>query len=144
MVLADSITYAKNLGVKKIIDVATLTGSCISALGDAASGIMGTDQELIDQLMAAGKRSGEKLWQLPLFEEYKEYSKSKIADIKNCTEQGKAGPSIGGLFLELFAEDTNWTHIDIAGTVYLDKGRGYLSDGATGVMVRTFTTLLMG
>jgi len=144
MILADGVTYAKNLGVKKIIDIATLTGSCISALGDVASGIMGNDQELIDLLIAAGKRSGEKLWQLPLFEEYKEYSKSKVADIKNCTEQGKAGPSIGGLFVELFVEDTTWAHIDIAGTAYLDKGRGYLSEGATGVMVRTLTTLLMG
>ncbi|NQT29213.1 MAG: leucyl aminopeptidase [Candidatus Saganbacteria bacterium] len=144
MVLADAITYAKNLGVKKIIDVATLTGSCISALGDACSGIMGNDQELIDLLIDSGKRSGEKIWQFPLFEEYKEYSKSQIADIKNCTEQGKAGPPIGGLFLQLFAEETPWAHIDIAGTVYLDKGRAYLSPGATGVMVRTLTSYLMG
>ena len=143
MVMADGITYAKNLGVKKIIDIATLTGACISALGDACSGIMGNDQELVEQLIAAGKRSGEKLWQLPLFEEYKEYSKSKIADIKNCTEQGKASPSIGGLFLQLFTGDTSWAHVDIAGTVYLDKGRWYLSEGATGVMVRTLTTFLM-
>ncbi|MFC1637494.1 leucyl aminopeptidase [Candidatus Margulisiibacteriota bacterium] len=142
MVMADGITYAKNLGVKKIIDVATLTGACIAALGDAASGIMGNDQELMDQLVAAGKRSGEKLWQLPLYDEYKEYSKSQVADIKNCTQQGKAGPPIGGLFLQLFADDTTWAHIDIAGTAFLDKGRGYLSDGATGAMVRTLTAWL--
>ncbi|MFH1575975.1 MAG: leucyl aminopeptidase [Candidatus Margulisiibacteriota bacterium] len=142
MVLADGIAYANRLKVKKIIDVATLTGACISALGDAASGIMGNNQELVDQLVAAGKRSGEKLWQLPLFEEYKEYSKSKIADIRNTSGQGKAGPSIGGLFLQLFAEDTSWAHIDIAGTAFLDKRRGYLSDGATGVMVRTIVELL--
>lgn len=142
MVLADGIGYANKLKVKKIIDVATLTGACVSALGDAASGIMGSDQELVDQLIAAGKRSGEKLWQLPLFEEYKDYSKSKIADIKNTSGQGKAGPSIGGLFLRLFAEETSWAHIDIAGTAFLDKGRGYLSDGATGVMVRTLVELL--
>ncbi|MFH1683594.1 MAG: leucyl aminopeptidase [Candidatus Margulisiibacteriota bacterium] len=142
MVLADGIGYANKLKVKKIIDVATLTGACVSALGDAASGLMGNDQELVDQLVAAGKRSGEKLWQLPLFEEYKEYSKSKIADIKNTSRQGKAGPSIGGLFLQLFAEDSSWALIDIAGTAFLDKGRGYLSDGATGVMVRTLVELL--
>jgi leucyl aminopeptidase len=142
MVLADGITYARKLGVKKIIDVATLTGSCIAALGDVASGIMGNDQQLVDQLIEAGKRSGEKLWQLPLFDEYKEYSKSEVADIKNCSQEGMAGPSIGGLFLELFAEDTSWAHIDIAGTVFLDKKRGYLSDGATGVMVRTLTAWL--
>ncbi|MBU1026530.1 MAG: leucyl aminopeptidase [Candidatus Margulisbacteria bacterium] len=144
MVLADGITYAKKLGVKKIIDVATLTGACISALGDAASGIMGNDQKLVDQIIEAGKQSGEKLWQLPLLEEYKDYSKSDVADIKNCTESGKAGTATGGLFLQLFAENTDWVHLDIAGTAYLDKGRGYLSDGATGVMVRTLTSWLMG
>ncbi|MBN2057911.1 MAG: leucyl aminopeptidase [Candidatus Saganbacteria bacterium] len=142
MVLADGITYARKLGVKKIIDVATLTGACISALGDAASGIMGNDQQLIDQLVEAGRESGEKLWQLPLLEEYKDYSKSKVADIKNATEQGMAGPSIGGLFLQLFAENAAWAHIDIAGTAFLGKERGYLSYGATGVMVRTFINLL--
>ncbi len=143
MVLADGVTYAKKLGVKKIIDLATLTGSCIFALGDAASGIMGNDPELIEQLIEAGKHSGEKLWELPLLEEYKDYSKSRVADIKNCTEQGMAGPSIGGLFIQLFIGETDWAHIDIAGTAYLNKGRGYLSEGATGVMVRTLTTLLM-
>ncbi|OGC25230.1 hypothetical protein A2291_03430 [candidate division WOR-1 bacterium RIFOXYB2_FULL_42_35] len=143
MVMADAITYAKKMGVKKIIDVATLTGACVSALGDAASGIMGNSQMLVNELIAAGKTAGEKLWQLPLLEEYKDYSKSEIADVKNCTEQGMAGPSIGGLFLKLFVEDTSWAHIDIAGTAYLGKGRGYLSTGATGVMVRTLTSYLM-
>lgn len=143
MVLADGIGYAKQmLKVKKIIDVATLTGGCISALGDAASGIMGNDQELVDQIISAGKRSGEKLWQMPLFDEYKEYSKSKVADIKNCTQQGMASTAIGGLFLQLFADDTTWAHVDIAGTAFLDKGRGYLSYGATGVMVRTLVEFL--
>jgi len=143
MVLADGIGYARKvLKVKKIIDVATLTGACVSALGDAASGVMGNNQELLDKVVEAGKRAGEKLWQLPLLEEYKDYSKSDIADMKNCTETGKAGTAIGGLFLELFAEDTPWVHVDIAGTAYLDKGRGYLSGGATGVMVRTLTEYL--
>ncbi|MFH1362447.1 MAG: leucyl aminopeptidase [bacterium] len=143
MVLADGIGYArKMLKVKKIIDVATLTGACISALGDAASGVMGNDQGLVDELIAAGNRSGEKIWQLPLLEEYKDYSKSEIADMKNCTETGKAGTAIGGLFLQMFAGDTSWAHLDIAGTAYLDKGRGYLSGGATGVMVRTLTEYL--
>jgi leucyl aminopeptidase len=142
MVMADGISYAKRLGARKIIDIATLTGACVSALGDAASGVMGNDQELVNSLITAGQRSGEKLWQLPLLEEYKDYSKSEVADIKNCTEQGKASPSIGGLFLQLFAEETPWAHIDIAGTAYLDKGRWYLTDGATGVMVRTLVEYL--
>jgi len=144
MIVADGITYVKNLGVKKIIDIATLTGACVVALGDVASGIMGNNQELVEGLIAAGKKAGEKLWQLPLFEEYKEYSKSKIADTKNCTDLGKASTSIGGLFLQLFAEDTPWAHVDIAGTAYLDKGRRYMSAGATGVMVRTLINYLAG
>lgn len=142
MVMADGVTYAKNLGVGKIIDIATLTGACVYALGDVASGVMGNNQELIDQLTAAGERSGERLWQLPLYEEYKEYSRSSVADIKNATEMGKASPSIGGIFLQLFAEDVPWAHLDIAGTGYLDKGRWYLSAGATGVMVRTLVEYL--
>jgi leucyl aminopeptidase len=144
MIVADGITYVKNLGVKKIIDVATLTGACVVALGDVASGIMGNDQELVEGLIAAGKKAGEKIWQLPLFEEYKDYAKSEIADTKNCTDLGKASTSIGGLFLQLFAEDTPWAHVDIAGTAYLDKGRRYLSAGATGVMVRTLINYLAG
>jgi leucyl aminopeptidase len=142
LVIADAITYAKKLKVKSIIDVATLTGACIVALGDVASGIMGNDQELLDQLITAGKSSGEKIWQLPLFDEYKEYTKSKIADIKNASELGKAGTSTGGIFLGLFAEDTSWAHIDIAGTAFFDKERKYLSYGATGVMVRTLVEFL--
>ncbi len=144
MVLADGITYAKKLGVTKIIDIATLTGACVYALGDVASGLMGNNQGLIDQLIAAGKRSGEKLWQLPLYEEYKDYSRSEVADIKNATELGKASPSIGGIFLQLFAGETTWAHVDIAGTAFLDKGRWYLSKGGTGVMVRTLIEYLKG
>ena len=137
LILADAITYAIELGAKKIIDIATLTGGVKVALGDAASAIMGNDQALIDGLMSSSRATGEKLWQLPLYEEYKEYLKSDIADIKNCTETGgKASASVGGIFLQKFAGGVPWAHIDIGGTAYLEKTLGYLSSGATGFGVR--------
>lgn len=142
IILADAITYAKKLGATRLIDVATLTGGCITALGDVASGVMGNDQKLIDQIKEAGKQAGEKMWQLPLYEEYKEYLKSELADIKNCMEDSMASPPTGGIFIQKFVEDTPWVHIDIAGTAYLHKGRGYLSEGATGVGVRALVYFL--
>ncbi|MCX5750598.1 MAG: leucyl aminopeptidase [Candidatus Saganbacteria bacterium] len=137
MVLADAVTYAKQLGATKLVDVATLTGACTVALGDVASGIMGNDDYMIEAFKRAGEKTGERVWQLPLYEEYKEYSKSDVADIKNCTEMGKASASIGGLFVQLFVENTPWIHIDIAGTAYLDRERGYYLRGATGIPVRS-------
>ena len=142
MILADAITYAIEKGATRIIDIATLTGGCITALGDAASGVIGNDQALIDQILAAGNQSGQKMWQLPLYDEYKESLKSEIADIKNTGETGKASPSTGGAFLAKFVGDVPWVHIDIAGTAHLDKERGYLPQGATGVPVRTLIEFL--
>ncbi|MFH1710622.1 MAG: leucyl aminopeptidase [bacterium] len=137
LILADAISYAKELGAKKLIDIATLTGGCRVALGDVAAGIMGNDDGLIEKLIESSKATGEKLWRLPLYEEYKEYLKSDVADIKNCTDTGgKASPSVGGIFLQKFAGDTGWAHIDIGGTAYLDKAAGYLTSGATGYGVR--------
>ncbi len=137
LILADAITYAKELGAKKLIDIATLTGGCRVALGDAAAGIMGNDDDLINKLLASSRSTGEKLWRLPLYEEYREYLKSDVADIKNCTETGgKASPSVGGIFLQKFAGETPWAHIDIGGTAYLEKETAYLTSGATGYGVR--------
>ena len=137
LILADALSYAKELGAKKLIDIATLTGGCRVALGDVAAGIMGNDEGTMKGLLSSAKTTGEKLWRLPLYEEYKEYLKTDNADIMNCTESGgKASASVGGIFLEKFAGDTPWTHIDIAGTAYLDKGSSYHSTGATGYGVR--------
>jgi len=137
MILADALTYAKKRGATQLIDIATLTGGCIVALGDVATGVIGNDQKLLDKIIAAGNRCGQRMWQLPLYEEYKESLKSQLADIKNTGETGKAQPSTGAAFLAKFAEDTPWVHLDIAGTAYLNKERGYLPEGATGVPVRT-------
>lgn len=137
LILADAIAYAKELGAKKLIDIATLTGGCRVALGDVAAGIMSNDDDLVNKLLASSRSTGEKLWRLPLYEEYKEYLKSDVADIKNCTETGgKASPSVGGIFLQKFAGETPWAHIDIGGTAYLEKETAYLTSGATGYGVR--------
>lgn len=143
LVLADAITYAKKLGAVKIIDVATLTGACKIALGDVASGVMTNNQDLLDSIIQSSKETGEKMWQLPLFEEYEEYSKSEVADIKNATELGKASTSVAGIFLKAFAEDTPWVHIDIAATVASDKDKGYHSSGPTGIPLRTLVNWLL-
>lgn len=143
MILADAITYAKDKGAQKIIDIATLTGACVTALGDVASGILGNDQKMIEEIIESGEMSGEKLWQLPMYDEYKEYLKSTIADTKNCSGLGKAGTSSGALFLKEFVGDTPWAHIDIAGTAHLDREIGPYSKGATGAGVFTILNYLM-
>jgi len=142
LILADAITYAKKEGAATLVDCATLTGGCVTALGDVASGLLANDDKLADGIQKAAASSGERLWRLPLFEEYKEYLKSSIADQKNCTEGRGASPSIGAIFLAKFVGETPWAHIDIAGTAYLSRGRGYLSEGATGVPLRTLVEFL--
>ncbi|MBP2654957.1 MAG: pepA [Firmicutes bacterium] len=140
LILADAIAYAKNAGATHIVDLATLTGACVVALGDVTSGIMGNDKEWKQQIIAAAGEVGEKVWELPLFEEYKEQLKSSIADLKNSGGR-KAGAITAGLFLAEFAGDTPWVHVDIAGTVSSDKDSGYNVKGATGVGVRTLIQL---
>ncbi|MFA4967526.1 MAG: leucyl aminopeptidase [Candidatus Margulisiibacteriota bacterium] len=143
LILADAITYAKRRGATKMIDIATLTGGCIVALGDAASGIIGNNDEMIGQLIKTGNQNGQKMWQLPLYDEYKDMMKSKIADIKNSSETGMASPSTGAAFLSKFVGDTPWAHLDIAGTAYITKHSKYLAEGATGVPVRTIIEWLL-
>jgi len=140
LILADGIAYAKHLGATKLVDVATLTGAVIVALGKAASGLMTNDAEWAEEVKKAAEIAGEKVWELPLFDEYEEYIESDVADLKN--DAGRpAGTIQGGLFLRAFAEDTPWVHLDIAGTADTDKDRGHYPAGATGVAVRTLTQL---
>ncbi len=143
MILADAITYAKKRGATRIIDIATLTGGCIVALGDAASGVIGNDDEMIGSLIKTGNDCGQKMWRLPLYDEYKEAIKSSVADLKNSSGTGKAQPSIGAAFLAKFVGDTPWAHMDIAGTAYFTKACKYLAEGATGVPVRTIIEWLI-
>jgi len=135
LILADALGYAVKQGLSPLVDVATLTGACHVALGRLCSGVFGNDQELADRLIKAGAEAGERLWQMPMYEEYKEQNKSEVADIKNTG--GRWGGAItAAQFLAEFVGDTPWAHIDIAGTSDNDKERGYLVKGATGVGVR--------
>jgi len=142
LILADALGYATKKGFSPLIDIATLTGACHVALGDICSGIFGNSQELIDKIVKAGTEAGERLWQMPMYDEYKEQNKSDVADIKNSG--GRFGGAItGAQFLSEFAGKTPWAHIDIAGTFMAEKEQGYLVKGATGVCVRTLVNFAL-
>ncbi|GAB6988346.1 leucyl aminopeptidase [Paenibacillus pini] len=136
VVLADGLTYAKQLGAERLLDVATLTGAVLSALGDVATGLVTNDEVLQQEFILASKRSGEKVWPFPSYDEYWDLLKSDVADLRNST--GPKGAVItAGLFIGTFAEGVPWLHLDIAGTAFLQKERGVNPKGASGVMVRT-------
>ncbi|HYO63963.1 MAG TPA: leucyl aminopeptidase [Pyrinomonadaceae bacterium] len=141
LILADAIAYAKKLGATRVIDLATLTGAVSIALGDVNTGIMGTDQELIDEFIEAGREVGEKYWQLPLDKEYSRQIKSDIADIKNVGGR-KAGTITAAAFLKEFADGLSWAHLDIAGTAWGDEAKPFRSKGPTGIAVRTLVNYI--
>ena len=142
LILADALSYAVKQGLSPLVDLATLTGACRVALGDIYSGIFGNSQELIEKLVKAGADAGERLWQMPMHEDYKELNKSDVADIKNSGGRW-AGTITAAHFLAEFVGDKPWAHIDIAGTSFMDKERGYSVKGATGVGVRTLISLAL-
>jgi leucyl aminopeptidase len=142
LVLADALSFASNQDVDEIIDIATLTGACVVALGNAISGMMGNDEDLIERLKNAGAQSGEKLWPLPLEKEYREQIKSRVADLKNISSRREAGAIIGGLFLQEFVRSKPWVHIDIAGPAWAAQESALQQPGGTGVMVRTILRYL--
>lgn len=135
LTLADALVYAEKLGVNAIVDLATLTGAIVGALGVQIAGIFGTDQQLIDSLVAASPRTGEKIWQMPLEEAYFESMHSVIADMRNTGKRG-AGSITAALFLKQFVAHTPWAHIDIAGTAWAEQPWSYNNVGATGFGVR--------
>ena len=140
MTLADVLAYAEKIGAKRIVDVATLTGACVIALGEVATGVFTNDQELVNQVIAAGEEAGEYMWQLPMYDEYKAQYKSDVADVKNVG--GRDGGAItAALFLGEFIEKTPWVHMDVAGTAMIDKDRKYWPKGGTGVPTRTLINL---
>lgn len=142
LILADALGYARKLGAKFIVDVATLTGACRVALGDICTGAFANNQDLANRVLSAGNEAGEYIWQMPMFDEYKEQNKSDVADIKNTG--GRWGGAItAAKFLAEFAEDTPWVHLDIAGTSMTEKERTYTVKGATGVAVRTLINLAL-
>ena len=144
IILADGLFYAQRYNPSAIIELATLTGAVIIALGPHAIGMMSTSQELADKIRQAGESSAERVWQLPLWDEYHEMIKSEIADLKNIG--GRAAGSItAGAFLTAFVGDYPFVHLDIAGTAYADKpAKSYHSPGGTGVGVRLLTEFLRG
>ena len=142
LTLADALVYAESLGVDAIVDLATLTGACIVALGNDIAGIWSTDETLAKELKDAAKSAGEKFWQLPMEEKYFEGLKSEIADMKNT------GPRAGGsitaaLFLKQFIKETPWAHLDVAGPVWSDKPSGVNNTGATGFPVKTLVNWVL-
>ncbi len=142
LILADALGYARQNRAKRMVDVATLTGAIQIALGNICTGAFGNNQELIDTVITAGADAGERIWQLPMYEEYKEQNKSDVADVKN-TGGRPAGSITAAQFLAEFAGDVPWIHLDIAGTSDTDKEKGYLVKGATGVPVRTLINLVL-
>ncbi|MDT7602996.1 MAG: leucyl aminopeptidase [Acidobacteriota bacterium] len=136
LILADAIAYARKLGATRVVDLATLTGAVSIALGDVNTAVLGTDQELIDELIESGREVGEKFWQLPLDKEYSKQIKSDIADIKNVGGR-KAGTITAAAFLKEFADGISWAHLDIAGTAWGDDAKPYRAKGPTGIGVRT-------
>lgn len=142
LTLADALVFAEKLGVDAIVDLATLTGACIVALGESIAGLWATEQTLADHILTAANTAGEKFWQMPLEDKYFEGMKSPIADMKNT------GPRAGGsitaaLFLKQFVQSTPWAHLDIAGPVWVDKEDGYLNPGGTGFGVQTLVNWVL-
>jgi leucyl aminopeptidase len=140
LVLADCLCHAISLGAGRVVDMATLTGAVIIALGSTYAGLIANDDELAAEVTRAGERSGEIVWRLPLHEEYHELVKGKYADLDNAPEGRKAGTITGATFLSNFVGDTPWAHLDIAGSAW-DLGRAYIGKGASGYGVRLLVDL---
>jgi leucyl aminopeptidase len=143
MVLCDALYFAKRYRPATLIDLATLTGACVVALGSVASGMMGNDEGLKRAIRSAAEKCGERVWELPLWEEYGDLMKSDIADLKN-SGGSEAGTISAAWFLKSFVGKARWVHLDIAGTAWIDKDRPYLPKGATGVGVRLLVEYLKG
>ncbi len=141
LILADALCYAADMQPEAIIDVATLTGACHVALGDFCSGAFSNDSSLAAMMSAAGEETGEHMWRMPMFDEYKELLKSENADIKNIGNRW-GGAITAAKFLEFFVGESRWIHLDIAGTSDTEKEKGYVVKGATGVPVRTLINFI--
>ena len=135
LTLADALCFACEQGVDEVIDIATLTGACMVALGNVAAGIVGNDCDMVHNVINAAKEVGERYWELPMYEEYKDSLKSEVADMQN-TGSRWGGASTAGLFLKEFVKDAKWAHIDIAGVAFMDKPMNEFIKGATGAGVR--------
>jgi leucyl aminopeptidase len=140
LILADALSYCAELGAVRIVDLATLTGAVLVALGSTYAALVSNDDEWAERVREAGERTGELAWRLPLHPEYKELTKGTVADLTNASEKRKAGTIYAASFLEEFVGETPWAHLDIAGTAW-DVGRDYVGKGATGYGVRLLVSL---
>jgi leucyl aminopeptidase len=143
LILADGLTYARRLGCTHLIDAATLTGAIVVALANVNVGVFGSEQEFTDRLLASARACGEKMWPMPVDEEYREMIKSGIADIQNVGSGKGGGAVTAAMFLKEFSEETPWIHLDIAGTAWLDEAKPWSAKGASGVAVRTLIDVAM-
>src|SRR6267143_164724 len=142
LILCDALSYVRRFKPAAVIDIATLTGAVVVALGQVAIGEMGNDEALLAEVREAGERAGERCWPLPLWDEYRDLLKSDIADVKNSGGRG-AGSIAGGWFLKEFVEGYPWVHLDIAGTAYIDGEGPHQAKGPTAVGVRLFTEFIL-
>jgi leucyl aminopeptidase len=142
LILCDALSYARRYQPAAVIDIATLTGAIVVALGHTAAGVMGSDEQLVEEVRAAGERAGERVWPLPLWEEYRDLMKSDIADVKNSGGR-PAGSISAGWFLREFVDGFPWAHLDIAGTAYTDREEATRVKGPTGMGVRLFTEFVL-
>ena len=147
LVLADALAYTeKKYKPEIMIDMATLTGACVLALGYYAAGLVGRDEKLLKNLMEAGMKSGDRVWRLPFFEDYHDWMDGSISDLNNIAQKGKgyeAGSITAGVFLSKFVDKARWAHIDIAGSAYWIVDNGYMQKGATGSGVRVLSYYLL-
>ncbi len=141
LILADALCYANTVGATKIVDAATLTGACVIALGHAASAAVSNDEGFVQQFITASKPTGERYWQMPLYEDYGTAMKSDIADLRNSGGR-PAGTLTAAAFLKAFVGETPWIHLDIAGTAYFDAESAWQAKGPTGTPVRAFVSLI--
>jgi leucyl aminopeptidase len=143
MILCDGLSYAVKQNCDVIIDIATLTGACVVALGPYMAGLMGNDDKLIAQLQKASESSGEKVWPMPSSDEYAKEMKSRIADLKNIGSKW-GGACTAAAFLRQFVGDKKWAHLDIAGVWSFEKTTEFTAEGASGFGVRLLTAFLAG
>jgi len=140
LVLGDALWHARQLGATHLEVVATLTGACIVALGRVASGVFGTPEWWVERVRETALAAGDRVWPLPIYDEYLDQLRSEIADIGNSGGR-PAGAATAAMFLKQFAGDLPWAHLDIAGTAWTDEAKPYQPKGATGVAVRTLAEL---
>ncbi len=137
LILADAVFYARKLGATHLIDAATLTGAIGVALGNVHVGAFGTPRDFLDKFLESAKAQGEKMWPMPIDDDYQQYIKSEIADIRNTGSGKGGGATIGAWFIKEFVDDTPWIHLDIASTCWIDEGRPWLAKGPSGVAIRS-------